>query len=117
MTFSFKPFKFKVIVFNKYNNSLNNCFHSEKCSELSYSKKLMRTPEFQVRNYCQKSDCMQITIIIPGYGKQKYCHSHKYYSALAHKRKGLRLKWEDENIVKLLATRFNYELIIHLLQT
>ena len=60
---------------------------------------------------------MQISIIIPGCGKQKYCHSHKYYSALAHKRKGLRLKWEDENIVKFLATRFKYEVIIHLLQT
>ena len=35
-------------------------------------------------------------------------NSHKYCSALAHKRKGLRLKWEDENIVNF----FSYEIQI-----
>ena len=37
-----------------------------------YSKKLIRTREFKVRNYPVKYDCMQITIKIPGCGKQKY---------------------------------------------
>lgn len=38
--------------------------------------------------------------------------SHKYCSALAHKRKRLRLKWEYENIVKFLAARFKYAVLI-----
>ena len=67
----------------------------------------MRTREFQVRNYSVKYDyANKYFKKYQDVGNKNTEQSHKYCSALAHRRKGLRLKWEDENVVKI----FSYEI-------